>query len=112
MGNAGACGQQHVRGALERAGESWGRRWGGGTSAALDRAWETKVLGDGATYIWNLADEHFYYSLRVVDWYRAPSIWPARLNRSMERTIRPSSSIGGMNTSRFCLRASVTPCPG
>jgi hypothetical protein len=33
------------------------------------QAWETEVLGDGATWIWNLADEHFYDSLRVVDWY-------------------------------------------
>jgi Uncharacterised protein family (UPF0236) len=28
-----------------------------------------EVLGDGATWIWNLADEHFYDSLRGVDWY-------------------------------------------
>jgi len=32
-------------------------------------AWETEVLGEGATWIWNLADEHFYDSLRGVDWY-------------------------------------------
>jgi hypothetical protein len=35
------------------------------------QAWETEVLGDGAAWIWNLADEHFYDSLRVVDWYHA-----------------------------------------
>jgi hypothetical protein len=35
------------------------------------QAWDTEVLGDGAAWIWNLADEHFYDSLRVVDWYHA-----------------------------------------
>jgi hypothetical protein len=35
------------------------------------QAWDTEVLGDGAPWIWNLADEHFYDSLRVVDGYPA-----------------------------------------
>jgi hypothetical protein len=35
------------------------------------QAWDTEVLGDGAPWIWNLADEHFYDSRRVVDWYHA-----------------------------------------
>jgi hypothetical protein len=35
------------------------------------QAWDTEVLGDGAPWIWNLADEHFYDSLRVVDGYHA-----------------------------------------
>jgi hypothetical protein len=35
------------------------------------QAWDTEVLGDGAAWIWNLADEHFYDSLRGVDWYHA-----------------------------------------
>jgi hypothetical protein len=29
------------------------------------------VLGDGAVWIWNLAQEHFYDSEQVVDWYHA-----------------------------------------
>ncbi len=42
---------------------------------AQRRAWEqapdTEVLGDGAPWIWNLAQEHFYDSHQVVDWYHA-----------------------------------------
>jgi hypothetical protein len=37
------------------------------------RCWEqasaTEVLGDGARWIWNLAEEHFYDSHQLVDWY-------------------------------------------
>lgn len=37
------------------------------------RHWEqaraTEVLGDGARWIWNLAEEHFYDSHQLVDWY-------------------------------------------
>jgi hypothetical protein len=37
------------------------------------RYWEqasaTEVLGDGAHWIWNLAEEHFYDSHQLVDWY-------------------------------------------
>jgi hypothetical protein len=37
------------------------------------RGWEqaadTEVVGDGASWIWNLAIDHFYDSLQVVDWY-------------------------------------------
>jgi Uncharacterised protein family (UPF0236) len=42
-------------------------------SAAQARGWEdareTQTIGDGAHWIWNLADEHFPLSLRTVDWY-------------------------------------------
>jgi hypothetical protein len=31
----------------------------------------TQVLGDGASWIWNLADEHFGGSRETVDWYHA-----------------------------------------
>jgi hypothetical protein len=34
-------------------------------------AHETEVLGDGAPWIWNLAEEYFYDSRQVVDWYHA-----------------------------------------
>ena len=32
---------------------------------------DTQVLGDGASWIWNLADEHFGGSHQTVDWYHA-----------------------------------------
>lgn len=43
--------------------EAQARRW--------SQAAETIVLGDGAPWIWNLAGEHFYDSVQVVDWYHA-----------------------------------------
>ena len=39
------------------------RRW--------SQAADTVVIGDGAPWIWNLAGEHFYDSVQVVDWYHA-----------------------------------------
>ena len=42
---------------------------------AQQRGWETvydtQVVGDGARWIWNLAQEHFYDSYQTVDWYHA-----------------------------------------
>jgi hypothetical protein len=35
------------------------------------QARETVVLGDGATWIWNLAADKFFTSRQVVDWYHA-----------------------------------------
>ena len=40
---------------------------------AQSRGWEdardTQTIGDGALWIWNLADEYFPLSLRTLDWY-------------------------------------------
>ena len=30
---------------------------------------DTQAIGDGAAWIWNLAVDHFYDSLPLVDWY-------------------------------------------
>jgi hypothetical protein len=43
--------------------EAAARRW--------SQAADTVVLGDGAAWIWNLAREHFYDSVQIVDWYHA-----------------------------------------
>jgi hypothetical protein len=43
--------------------EAQARRW--------SQAADTVVIGDGAAWIWNLAGEHFYDSVQVVDWYHA-----------------------------------------
>jgi len=43
--------------------EAQARRW--------SQAADTVVIGDGAPWIWNLAGEHFYDSVQVVDWYHA-----------------------------------------
>jgi hypothetical protein len=43
--------------------EAYRRHW--------TQAWETQVLGDAATWIWNLTEEHFFDSKQSVDWYHA-----------------------------------------
>jgi len=52
--------------------EEFGQRlW----AAAQQRGWEqhydTQALGDGAPWIWNLVNLHFYDSLQTVDYYHA-----------------------------------------
>jgi hypothetical protein len=36
-----------------------------------DKVYDTQVVGDGARWIWNLAQEHFYDSYQTVNWYHA-----------------------------------------
>jgi len=36
-----------------------------------EQAAETQVVGDGASWIWNITTHHFYDSRQVVDWYHA-----------------------------------------
>lgn len=43
--------------------EAWRRGW--------DRAKEKVVIGDGAVWIWNLADQHFPGAIQIVDLYHA-----------------------------------------
>lgn len=43
--------------------EAWDRGW--------DRAKTKVVLGDGAPWIWNIADEHFPGAIQIVDLYHA-----------------------------------------
>ncbi len=43
--------------------EAWDRGW--------ERAQTRVVLGDGAPWIWNIADEHFSGALQIVDLYHA-----------------------------------------
>jgi hypothetical protein len=58
-------------GAMETCGE-FGRRL---YSAAWHRGWshakKKVVLGDGALWIWNIADEHFPGAVQIVDLYHA-----------------------------------------
>jgi hypothetical protein len=52
--------------------EAWKRGW--------SRAQNKVVLGDGAEWIWNLADRHFPGAIQIVDLFHAASIcgiWPA-----------------------------------
>ena len=45
--------------------------WAEAQARCWSQAAETIVLGDGAPWIWNLAAEHFYDSMQIVDWYHA-----------------------------------------
>jgi len=47
--------------------EEFGWRW----YALAERAKRLVVLGDGAVWIWNLADLHFPGAVQIVDWYHA-----------------------------------------
>jgi len=46
---------------LRRAAEGWG----------IEKAKRVVVMGDGAPWIWNLADEHFPGAVEIVDFYHA-----------------------------------------
>jgi hypothetical protein len=43
--------------------------WSEAQSRGWEDARETQTIGDGATWIWNLADLYFPLSLRTLDWY-------------------------------------------
>jgi hypothetical protein len=52
--------------------ETFGWRWYRQASAmGLDAARRVVVLGDGAAWIWGLAEMHFPGAIQIVDWYHA-----------------------------------------
>ncbi len=52
--------------------QSFGRRlWMEALRRGVPRAHDSIVIGDGAHWIWDLAQEHFGSSWQVVDWYHA-----------------------------------------
>jgi len=58
-------------GAIETA-ELFGRRiYQEAMRRGMSLAGETVVIGDGAPWIWNIADEHFYGATQIVDLYHA-----------------------------------------
>jgi hypothetical protein len=58
-------------GAIETA-EAFGQRiYQEAKRRGLDRAADVSVLGDGALWIWNIADEQFYGATQIVDLYHA-----------------------------------------
>jgi hypothetical protein len=60
-------------GAIETAEEFGKRIYAEAVRRGLHRAGKVVVLGDGAVWIWNLAQEHFYGTIEVVDIYHARS---------------------------------------
>lgn len=52
--------------------------WAEAHRRGVTEATEVVVLGDGAHWIWNLADEHFPHATQIVDWYHASQyLWRA-----------------------------------
>ena len=58
-------------GAIETA-EAFGSRiYAEAIFRGLDRAQKVCVIGDGAPWIWNIADEQFYGAIQIIDLYHA-----------------------------------------
>src|SRR3990167_6873663 len=62
-------------GAIERADEFGKRIYGEGMRRGLQRAGKICVIGDGASWIWNIADEQFYGAIQIIDLYHARVFW-------------------------------------
>ncbi len=45
--------------------------WSEAQRQGWEQFFETQVIGDGAVWIWNLAQQHFFDSRQTVDWYHA-----------------------------------------
>lgn len=58
-------------GAIETASEFGRRIYAEALRCGLTRAQQVIVLGDGAPWIWNIADHHFYGAIQIVDLYHA-----------------------------------------
>jgi hypothetical protein len=57
--------------------ETFGRHlWLEAQRRGLAQAQQVIVIGDGAHWIWNLADEHFPGAIQILDWYHAATyVW-------------------------------------
>jgi hypothetical protein len=58
-------------GAIEKADLFGGRIYAEAVKRGLSRAQQVSVLGDGAKWIWGIADEHFPGATQIVDLYHA-----------------------------------------
>jgi hypothetical protein len=58
-------------GAIETAEQFGPRIYAEAVRRGLKRAKRVVVLGDGAVWIWNIADEHFHGAVQIVDLYHA-----------------------------------------
>jgi len=58
-------------GAIETAEEFGSRIYAEAKRRGIDRAKKVCVIGDGAQWIWNIADEQFYGATQIIDLYHA-----------------------------------------
>ena len=63
--------------------EAWKRGW--------SRAEKKVVMGDGAEWIWNLADQHFPGAVQIVDLYHAPAPVGVGAQATSQRSSDPES---------------------
>ena len=64
--------------ALEEAQTFGWRLWQEAVRRGVLRSEEVVVLGDGAHWIWNIAETHFPQAIQIVDWYHASEyVWQA-----------------------------------
>jgi uncharacterized protein UPF0236 len=64
--------------ALEEAREFGWRLWQEAVRRGVLSCDEVVVLGDGAHWIWNIAEKHFPHATQIVDWYHASTyLWNA-----------------------------------
>lgn len=64
--------------ALDEAGEFGWQLWQEAVRRGVLTAEEVVVLGDGAHWIWNIAERHFPRATQIVDWYHASAyVWNA-----------------------------------
>lgn len=64
--------------ALEEAREFGWRLWEEAVRRGVLSSAEVVVLGDGAHWIWNIAEKHFPRATQIVDWYHASAyVWNA-----------------------------------
>lgn len=64
--------------------------WAEAQRRQWSRAADTQVVADGAAWIWNLVETHFYDSQQVVDWYHAKQ----HLAQAAELLYGPASPAG------------------
>lgn len=58
-------------GAIETAEKSGKRIYAEASRRGIDSARTVCVIGDGAPWIWNIAEEHFYGAVQIIDLYHA-----------------------------------------
>jgi hypothetical protein len=64
--------------ALEQAQSFGWRLWQEALRRGVLSSEEVVVLGDGAHWIWNIAERHFPQAIQIVDWYHASEyVWQA-----------------------------------
>jgi hypothetical protein len=99
------------------------RLWGELESRGLDGRWLVQVIGDGAPWIWNLADLHFPHVPQLLDFYHAAehlhetatALWPAgTANRWWHRRLEQlkGGELGGFFSAlKFIARRHQTADP-